>query len=263
MHCPSDLRTVVAYVIMAECYLDQNKYIKEFNPEGYLNSYLCDPILFSPEISHLVHFYSSTFSGDSVSILEYSGGPSLLHMVPAARKASKIVFSDFLQQNRIEVNKWLANDPGAFDWTSCIEQTLILEGETPDEIKIQKRAAMLREKVHAVVSCDLSSSSLMERGYEGLVNCTGVLDSICSTVEQFSLGVKKLSSLVKGEGYLILNNDYTSESYFVGDAEFVTPLNVMESDIKDAFYSSEFSEVAFESYCASERYTLAIGHKKD
>ena len=251
---------------MAECYLDQDKYIKEFNPKGYFNSYLCDPKVFSQEISHLVHFYSSTFSDNSLCILEYSGGPSLLHLVPAALKASKIVFSDYLQQNRIEVNKWLSNDPGAFDWTSCIEQTLILEGETPDEIKIQKRAATLREKVHAVVSCDLSSSSLVERGYEGpydVVNCTGVLDSICSTVEQFSLGVKKLSSLVKGGGYLILNNDYTSESYFVGDAEFVTPLNVTESDIKDAFYSSGFSEVAFESYCASERYTLAIGHKKD
>ena len=252
---------------MAECYLDQDKYVKEFNPKGYLNSYWCDPIIFSPEISHLVRFYSK-FQDDSLSILEYSGDPSLLHMVPAALKASKIVFSDYLQQNRIEVNKWISNDPGAFDWSSCIERTLKLEeeGKTPEEIKIQKRAATLREKIHAVVSCDLSSSSLVERGYEGpydVVNCTGVLDSICSTVEQFSLGVKKLSSLVKGGGYLILNNDYTSESFFIGDAEFVTPLIVTESDIKDAFYSSGFSEVAFESYCASERYTLAIGHKND
>ena len=97
--------------------------------------------------------------------------------VPAALKASKFVFSEYLQQNRIEVNKWLSNDPGAFDWSSCIERTLKLEeeGKTPDEIQIQKRAATLREKVHAVVSCDLSSSSLVEQGYEGpydMVNCT-------------------------------------------------------------------------------------------
>ncbi len=43
---------------------------------------------------------------------------------------------------------------------------------------------------------------------------------------------KKLSTLVKIGGYLIINVD-ASLSYFVGGTEFVTPLMINEEDLKD------------------------------
>ena len=73
-------------------YLDQLKYITEWNPKAYLASIFCDPIKFNAELKQTVDFYSS-FSNDSLTVLDYSGGPSLLRMLIAAPKASKIIFS--------------------------------------------------------------------------------------------------------------------------------------------------------------------------
>ncbi len=107
-------------------------------------------------------------------------------MTVAVQKASKIVLSDFLQQNREEIKKWLEDQPDAFDWTSAIASSLTLEGKHSDCDEVGKHTAMLRDKT-AVVPCDLTAENIIAEGYEGpydIVNCIGVLDAICATKDQ-------------------------------------------------------------------------------
>ena len=108
-------------------------------------------------------------------------------MTVAVQKASKIVLSDFLQQNREEIKKWLEDQPDAFDWTSAIASSLTLEGKHSDCDEVGKHTAMLRDKITAVVPCDLATENIIAEGYEGpydIVNCIGVLDAICATKDQ-------------------------------------------------------------------------------
>lgn len=186
-------------------------------------------------------------------------------MIPAVPKASKIVFTDYLKQNRDEVKKWLDGEPGAFDWTPAIECSLDLEGRSPNKTEIQLREAMLRDKIHAVVHCDLAVDNLVEEGYAGpydVVNCTGVLDAICATLEEFADGVKKLSSLVKKDGYLIVNLDKNSDSYLVSNAEFVNPIVLTEEDLKNAYTAAGFVGITMKTYRTIDTYILVIGQKQ-
>lgn len=243
-------------------YLDQLKYITEWNPKAYLASIFCDPIKFNAELKQTVDFYSS-FSNDSLTVLDYSGGPSLLRMLIAAPKASKIIFSDFLKQNREEVKIWLNDDFGAFDWKPAIKHCLNLEGGADDAVNIYKRESMLREKINAVIPCDFTSDNFIEGGYEGpydVVSCTGVLDAICQTKEQFIECIKKLSTLVRVGGYLIITTD-DSESYNVSETEFVTPFYLTDDEIQEIFLAAGISEVSFKTIMTFDEAVLSIGHK--
>ena len=85
-------------------YNHQLKYINEWDARGYLDSVYCDPLQFSLQFDQITDFLSY-FPESSLTILEYSGGPSLLKMVTLVPKASEIIFSDFLEQNRGEVKQ--------------------------------------------------------------------------------------------------------------------------------------------------------------
>ena len=243
-------------------YLDRLKYIKEWDPKAYLSSKYCDPLQYNIELQHTIDFYSS-FPDNSLTILEYSGGPSLLKMISVVPKASKIIFSDFLEQNRHEVKIWLDNEPGAFDWKPAIKHCLKLEGGCGDVKDIRKRESMLQDKIKAVIHCDLASENIIEEGFRGpydVVNCDGVLDAICKTKEQFIEGVKKLSTLLKKGGHLIVTTD-DSDSYGFSDVEFITPIDINQSILEEAFLAAGFIDVSCKSYSSYAFSFLTIGQK--
>ena len=240
-------------------YLDQKKYQNEFDSRAYLNSTFCDPDIH--EIRHITEFYSS-FPVNSLDILDYSGGPSLLNLINAAPKASKIIFAEYAEQNKKEVNKWLNDEPDAFDWTPAVKYCLEVEGLPTDNVEIQKRQALLRKKIEAVVHCDLAEKNIIEECYMGpydVVTCIGVLDAICATRDQFSGSVKKISTLVKKDGYLIITTD-GSEGYVAG-AEFITPLTVTAEDCKEDFTAAGFTKISCFSYTTFADVVMTIGQK--
>ena len=243
-------------------YNNQFKYKNEWDARGYLNSKYCDPVQFNMEFQYTIDFVSS-YRENSLSILEYSGGPSILKLINLVPTASEIVFSDFLEPNRLEVKKWLDDDPSAFDWKPAIKHCLKLEGSCGDAEDIYKRESMLRDKIKAVVHCDLTSHNIVEEGYEGpydLVNCDGVLDDICTSKEQFAEGVKKLSSLVKKGGYLMITTDDT-DSYSFSGIEFINVLDLSKEDIQDAFLATGLVNVSCKCYMSYDDTFLTIGQK--
>ncbi len=244
-------------------YLDQDKYVDEFDPKGYLNSEFCDPVTFTEELKHLVEFYS-VFRDNQLAVLDYAGGPSLLHVIPAISKASKIVLADYLQGNRDEVEKWRDCKPDTFDWKPAIEHCLILEGQTPQKAIVHQREALLREKLQAVVYCDLTADKIIEEGYEGpydVINCTGLLDAICKTKQQFRDSIKKLGAMLKKGGHLVINTDDT-EQYSVASTTFNTPLYIEDEDLEEAYAEAGFNIICLETYITFDEYTLTIGQKK-
>ncbi len=230
-------------------YRDQQKYKNNFDAIAYLKSEMCDVSLLEDEIKYLIQFYNS-FQDDSLLILEFSGGASLLDMIPAAKKASKIIFSDFNEQNRDEMKKWLREDREAYDWGPVIKHHLLREGKSGSETEVKERESTLREKIQAVIHCDLASENIVGKEYSGpydIINCNGVLDSICSTKEQFSEGLKKIAALLKQGGHFILSTD-DYDSYFVGEIEFFTPLALSVEEYKEAFAFAGLQVIQYEVY---------------
>ena len=70
-------------------------------------------------------------SADSLRVLDFGCGP-----VSAVPYASEIVFCDFAAPNREAINKWLRNDPDAFNWSpkfDYVVKTLEGKGERRQE----------------------------------------------------------------------------------------------------------------------------------
>ena len=221
-------------------YMDQGKYRDSFDPRAYLALVYCDPIANSADIQEDIEFYAA-FPDASLTILEYSGGPSLMDMIVAAPKASKIIFSDYAKSNRDEVQKWLDKDPGAFDWTPTVQHVLALEGKATNTTEIQKREECVRKTIKAVVHCDLAADPIVEKGYEGpydIVNASGVLDVICETKEQYIDGMIKLAALVKKGGRLLICGNTEDDETYTAGATFTTPLDVTVEDVKEAFIAA-------------------------
>lgn len=223
-------------------YLDQDKY-RDLDPKVYLDAFYTDPEEQICEMEQYVDFFKPFLDG-SLKILEYAGGPTLLYLLPMAPKASEIVFAEFAEKNRKEVQRWLDRDPRAFSWSTLAKLVLHLEGKA--EEGAEQREECLRTAIKAVVSCDLAANPLVEKGYEGpydLVHCAGTLDAICQTHEQFAQGVQKLTALVKKGGKLMLLIDLASEVCSVGGVDFDTPLILTPDGVRQAFEGAGLGEI--------------------
>ena len=87
---------------------DHEKY---FNPKDYLNPFNKSPECVAKEGDlHLgtffvlnYHNFWSSFGSNNLTVLEFGGGPSIYPLISASPFLSEIVFAEFLEANRREV----------------------------------------------------------------------------------------------------------------------------------------------------------------
>src|SRR5690242_2887970 len=94
-----------------------------FNAQAYLQEYYSH---LGEENRALLHFlheaYTCIFAEtDSARILEFGGGPTLYQLISASKYSVIIDFSDYLDENLREIQKWLQNEPGMFSWDAYLQ----------------------------------------------------------------------------------------------------------------------------------------------
>ena len=215
-------------------YVDQEKY-KHFDTKQYLEFFYGDPRHSNSSILAYQHIFRQ-FKDKSLKILEFGGGPSLLQMLIAAPKASEIVFTDFVLQNRQEVQQWIQRDPRAFNWRPTIKYVLEAEGKYGEAL-ITEREECLRAAISNVVHCDICADPPIEKEYEGpynLVHCAGCLECVCKKVEQLSDFVIKLCKLLTPDGVLVLMVDVGDEPMYTAGPVYNNPVEMTEEVVRNA-----------------------------
>ena len=223
-------------------------YDNNFDVSTYLDS-MVDNELSEFSWVCLNESFSAIDSGENgLTVLDYGCGPNLANHISAASKATEIVLADYCKPNRDFTKKWLAADPSAHDWSFYFKHVVeALEGKSHQEsIERQK---VLRDKVKAVVACDITKDQFIEEGYEGpydVVISIMCLGNAPSNTEEYLCYLRKLVSLVKMNGTL-LYADITVESarwcpYIVGDIRFES-FNISAKDIVSTIHASGFSEI--------------------
>lgn len=153
----------------------------------------------------MFHREFSSLPDSNLKILDYGTGPSIMSIISAPVKASELILCEYSPRNRSTLRLWLESKPGAFNWRPCFEHVVCkLEGKSAEEVVA--REALVREKVKNVVSGDINTSCIIEKGFEGpydVVSSSGCLESTCTTREVFSRNVEKLCSLIKPGGHLM------------------------------------------------------------
>lgn len=222
----------------------ENNYY-QFNAKCYLQQYF-ELTAVGAKLHQYVSLFSQ-FSADSITMLNYGGGPDLLPLLYAAHKIKRYVHADYAPNNLREVEKWVKGDPSAFNWQKHVSHCLELESKGEDAKCREKR---MREVDKAIIHCDMTAEQIIPTEYQGpydYVVCNGVLDSVCKSTESFNTAVKRLSDLVKVGGFLHIEMSYGTEDskcsgcYEVGGIVYKTVLSVTQPQIIETIRAQGFS----------------------
>ena len=185
-----------------------------FDSQEYLSKLFHDITIFQ-DVTAFIKFFSQ-FPDNSVTMLDYAGGPNVFPLIIGAEKVKRYVHSDYAKNNRDEVERWRKMEPKAFDWKDNIRRCLKLEGKTGTDEEVLKREERMRSVLEAVVYCDVKSDKVIAEGYEGaydVVTCSFCLECVFKSIESLSEAIGRISTLVKPGGYLI-----TTTSSIVNDS---------------------------------------------
>ena len=228
-----------------------NDYHNKFSPSAYLETrYSKSPgeYKFRAFVFQQLHsfFDSVTASGSTdFKVLDYGCGPAIANVISAARVATEVIFAEYTEKNRTEINHWIENDPSAWNWGPHFEYIVqTMEGKGAQEtIEREKR---LRSTIRAVVPCDITQDPPIAEGFEGPYDVVLTILSMeagCSTLEEYKAAVKRVSKLIKPAGGVLLlyspvrNDTSRLGSYTVGAETFneiSVPLEFVYTTLKDA-----------------------------
>ena len=208
---------------MAEDLLSGEEY-KKFKASDYLKGRYDNPdSKFIPSLRCYHEVFKSLPSG--LTVLDYGTGPAIITTISASTKASELVLSDYAEDSREVLRRWLDRHPDAFDWSPFF-RLVVKDLEGKGEKEVEERQELVRSLVKAVVHCDLTQDPPIERGYDrqyDVVISGFCLESVARTHAEYKRGVDKLAKLVKPGGLLLLEGGEVLEGrggYMVGDHTF-------------------------------------------
>ena len=176
-------------------------------------------------LKHLDQFfktYEPPAAAGGAKLLEFGGGAVVINLISAAPKCKEITFTDFREDNREWMKRWLKKDSMAFNWQPFFSYVVCtLEGGT--EKDIEERKELVRSAVKAVVPCDiLQPVPVEDKGPYDIVSSFLCLEYVSMTGKEYSEGVAKLAQLVKPGGTLLMLVDENVQSWIPDGNEFKT-----------------------------------------
>ncbi len=183
----------------------KEKYIAAFDTQEYLEDY-AQP---DQEVLFTIRFMIQVLRQmpSDLLALEFGGGPVLYPAATMTPWARDNQYCDDLTANLDEVQRWLDNQPDAFDWRPHLKLILEEEGQTATPMAIARRMAELRRKVTRLSVCDALASAPVGQNssqYDLLValSCT---DVAAATVSEWLQVMRNISSLVAPGGWLLIS----------------------------------------------------------
>ena len=239
---------------MAESLLYSDDYKCKFGPKTYLNSFYQSVAGHEDEedISYFslnkYHEFWSNFGSKvkDLTMLEFGGGPCIHTLISACRYAKEIIFAEFTEKNRQEVEAWLGSCSSMHNWSPFFQYIVqTLEGKSESETK--QREDFLRGKITQVIPCDIRQNQIIElRDSQrfDVINTSLCLEAVVESEEDYRASIAKLSKLLKPGGHLIMFGVLKQTYYFVGDGKYYTfPLT--KDLILQAYKEAKFYDVEF------------------
>ncbi|CAH1265134.1 INMT [Branchiostoma lanceolatum] len=231
-------------------------YVRYFQPRDYLNTYFSgfqgkdekDDFGHWMMKGHHEIFQPGQLTGQR--LLDIGTGPNIMSLLSASKYFPEITCSDYLQSCREELQQWLHDDPGAFDWSPHLQYTSALEGDstTPEDI-----ASRLRSAVKAVLPCDVFQPNplapLSLEPFDVVVSSL-CLDSACKTREEYCACLGNMASLVKSGGGLILIGTLDCTIYTVGKELFYN-VTVEDDFLRDSLTKFGLANIEIKKFASN------------
>ncbi|KAF1411510.1 Nicotinamide N-methyltransferase, partial [Spheniscus magellanicus] len=193
------------------------------------------------------------------TLIDVGCGPTIYQLLSACERFREVIASDYADQNRRELEKWLKNEAGAFDWRPVVKYVCELEGDRrgwlPTALppttayKWAEKEEKLRKKVRQVLKCDVTKANPVDPASLPPADCvlsTLCLEAACKDPATFRSALRNVGALVKLGGYLVMVT-VLRETYYAFNEQVFSCLclerNEAEEAVEGAGFDVKFSEV--------------------
>ena len=189
--------------------------------------------------------YHSHWDATNTRLLEYGGGPVIIPLISAAPFVSEIVFAEYAESCRKEVQLWKDNSPDAHNWTPYFHHVVNkLEGNA-ESGAAAAREHVLRSRISSVIPCNINADEQFILGSKGgqqpfdIISLNGCIEAAVKSHSDYQNCLAKLKGLLKAGGLLIGVAFLGSSWYEVHSEQFqVFPLT-------EEFVVSSFQQTGF------------------
>nr|XP_060643392.1 nicotinamide N-methyltransferase-like [Anolis sagrei ordinatus] len=227
-------------------------YEQKFCPKTYLNTYLSfetgDSLNCGTAFATILDKLHKAFAKDGIqgdTLIDIGSGPSIHQLLSACESFKEIIVSDFLEQNREEMKKWLKKDPETFNWSSVLKYVCQLEG---DREKWMEKEEKLRKAIKQILKCDVTLANPFDPVEVHPADCvlsTYCIEAACKDLDTYHSAMKNVGSLVKPGGHLILVVGLEATFYMVGPHKF-SSLYLTSEMVRDGLKGAGFDIVSSE-----------------
>ncbi|XP_077161291.1 nicotinamide N-methyltransferase-like [Paroedura picta] len=230
---------------MEGTFTEKDSYAQHFSPKDYLETYYSfgpgqgDPsalLVFSLKTLHKA-FHSGGLKGDT--LIDIGSGPTIYQLLSACESFREIIATDYTDQNREEMQRWLRKEPGAFDWSPVVKYVCELEG---DREKWAQKEEKLRRTIKQVLKCDVTQPNPLAPVSLPPADCllsTLCLEGACKDLPTYRSAMKNISSLLKPKGHLVLFAILEETWYMVGQHKF-SCLYLDQKSVEEALEEAGF-----------------------
>uniref|UniRef100_A0A8D0E893 Indolethylamine N-methyltransferase n=1 Tax=Salvator merianae TaxID=96440 RepID=A0A8D0E893_SALMN len=221
-------------------------YQAKFDPKAYLEYFtlVAKGSMEEEYLALVLEHFCKTFTSGQVRgkiLIDIGSGPTIYQLLSACEAFGDITVSDYLDQNIQEIEKWLKNEPGAFNWTPVVKYVCELEGNR------YEKEAKLRKTIKQLLKCDVHQGNPVDPVTLSLADCvisSECLESACRDHESYRAALRNMSSLLKHGGHLVLAGVLQTTFYMVGPHRF-SSLFLTEEFLREAISSTGFAILEF------------------
>ncbi|XP_042144176.1 indolethylamine N-methyltransferase-like [Ixodes scapularis] len=212
----------------------RDAYKEQFRARTYVDSYFTGEIsFFQLEETHRL-FQSDLIQGET--LLEVGSGPMIVNSLMISSRFKHIVLSDLVEENKLELNKWINRDADAIDWSLSAEQIAAIEGYGDIKKGAMEILERTRAAIRKVVSCDVVEPAVLpvehKETFDVVLSC-GCLESAAAEHESYRRVVCNVATVVKPGGLLVILGVGGLKQYSVGTADF-TLANITGNVVTEA-----------------------------
>ncbi|XP_053125720.1 nicotinamide N-methyltransferase-like [Hemicordylus capensis] len=220
-------------------FTEKDFYAQHFVPKQYLENYYCFRSGKDAENSLLTTCLQNlhkVFSLDGIkgdTLIDIGSGPTIHQFLSACESFREIVASDYTDQNREEMQRWLRKEPDAFDWSPMVQYVCELEG---DREKWARKEEQVRRAITQVLKCDVTLPNPLAPLTLPPADCllsSLCLEGACKDLSVYRSAVRNISSLLKPGGHLVLFGVLEETFYMVGQHQF-SCLYLEQKDVEEA-----------------------------
>ena len=246
-------------------------FLDEFDAKGFLKTFYTSPtenpngvIAFYPEPLYKFYTkYSSKWDNKTARLLEFGGGPVIAPLISAAPYVNQITFAAHTESERKEIELWQNGKDGAHDWSSLFKYVVNKVEHISGDDAWREREELLRKRITNIIPCDISCDNpIAEQEPFEIVFTSLCLESACATYEEYKVGVKKLVSLLKPGGFLLMII-VERETFYVDGKKKWSTLYLTLEQAKEALSEAGTAVFVAERELASMEYvqnpTIADG----